>query len=405
MKKYIVVGLLASLVVLVIACSKTDQPAPVDDTFAALNLPSSPYNYANIPLPAYYTSNQFPAAFQFQAVTAYDNTPASNPTTNDGATLGRVLFYDKKLSANGTVSCASCHKSENGFSDPLVFSDGFNGGKTRRHSMGLANARFYAGGKFFWDERAATLEAQVLMPFQDPVEMGLTLPQLEQIVRNQAHYPTLFKNAFGDENISSDKISKALAQFVRSMVSTTSKYDVARAAVSSPTANFPGFTAQENQGKNLFFLPRTLTNGLSGSCAGCHQTEAFIAPLPANPGPLTTFATTNGIDATSTSDLGVNETTRNPNDIGKFKVPSLKNIGIRSPFMHDGRFATLSQVIDHYSSGIKNHPQLITPLVNASGQVGQFNFTQTEKDALVAFLNTLTDNTMITDPKFSNPFK
>jgi cytochrome c peroxidase len=121
-------------------------------------------------------------------------------------------------------------------------------------------------------------------------------------------------------------------------------------------------------------------------------------------GPLTTFATTNGLDATSTTDLGVNEATGNPNDIGKFKIPSLKNISIRPPFMHDGRFATLEEVIDHYSSGVQNHSSLITPLVNSSGQVGQFNFTQEEKEALIAFLNTLTDEQMINDEKYSDPF-
>lgn len=124
-----------------------------------------------------------------------------------------------------------------------------------------------------------------------------------------------------------------------------------------------------------------------------------------NPGPLTTFATSNGLDATSTTDLGVNEATGSPRDIGKFKFPSLKNIAIRPPYMHDGRFATLEEVIDHYSSGIQNHSSLITPLVNSNGQVGQFNFTQAEKDALIAFLNTLTDNQMLTDEKYNNPFK
>ncbi len=401
-------SLLAIIIIFFSSCRGTDegQAIPIEESlFAELNLPATYYNYANIALPSFYTTNGFPAAYQFQAVTAYDNTPSNNQITDAGATLGRVLFYDKKLSANGTVSCASCHQSAHGFSDPNVLSDGFNGGKTRRHSMGIVNARFYAGGKFFWDERASTLEAQVLMPFQDPVEMGLSLNQLVQIASSQKYYPTLFKNAFGDNTITSDRISKALAQFIRSMVSTTSKYDIARSAVSSATANFPGFTSQENQGKNLFYLPRTLSNGVSGNCVGCHQTEAFIGPLPSNPGQLTTFATTNGLDAISTSDFGVRESTGNTNDTGKFKFPSLKNIAVRAPYMHDGRFATLEAVIDHYSSGVKNHSSLISPLISTSGQVGQFNFTATEKAALVAFLNTLTDNTMLTDPKYSNPFK
>ena len=398
--------LLSILTVLFSSCNKNEgEYIPIEENpLAKLNLPENYFNYANIQLPSYYTSSQFPAQFQFQAVTAYDNTPSDNQITDAGATLGRVLFYDKKLSSNGTVSCASCHQAEHGFSDPNVLSKGFDGDLTRRHSMGIVNARFYAGGQFFWDERAETLEDQVLMPFQDEVEMGLTLPQLVQIVNEQTYYPTLFNNAFGEETITSNKISKALAQFVRSMVSTTSRYDQARTEVTSPVVDFPSFTTQENQGKQLFYAPRQLTNGVMGNCVGCHQTEAFVGPLPTTNIPLTTFATTNGLDATSLIDLGVNEATGNPNDIGKFKVPSLKNIAIRPPYMHDGRFANLEEVIDHYSNGIQNHSSLITPLVNTSGQVGQFNFTQIEKDAIIAFLNTLTDEEMIKDEKYSDPF-
>jgi len=374
------------------------------DPLAELDLPEDYYNYADIPLPSYITSNEFPPQFRFQAAMAYDNTPADNPTTDAGATLGRVLFYDKKLSANGTISCASCHQAEHGFSDPNILSEGFEGDLTRRHSMGIVNARFYADGRFFWDERAETLEEQVLMPFQDEVEMGLTLQQLLDIVGEQAYYSPLFRDAFGDPNITSDRISKALAQFVRSLVSTTSKYDQARTEVSSPVIDFPEFTAQENLGKRLFFVPRQLTNGVNGNCAGCHQTEAFVGPLPGNPGPLTSFATTNGLDGTSTSDMGVFESTGNTRDIGKFKVPSLKNIAIRPPYMHDGRLATLEEVIEHYSSGIQDHPSLISPLVAPDGEVGQFDFTDEEKEALVAFLKTLTDNEMLADEKYSDPF-
>ena len=396
--------LILGAAVLIATCSKDDIEIPVDP-FVELNLPEQYFNYANIQLPIHYTTNGFPAQFQFQPAIEYDNTPIDNQITDAGATLGRVLFYDKKLSANGSVSCASCHKAEHGFSDPEILSEGFDGEHTRRHSMGIVNARFYAGGQFFWDERAATLEEQVLMTFQDDIEMGLTLSELINIASEQTYYPPLFEDTFGDATITSDRISRALAQFVRSLVSTTSKYDQARSEVQSPITDFPGFSALENQGKRLFYLPRLLTNGVNGNCVGCHQTEAFVGPLPSNPGPLTTFATSNGLDAMSTTDLGVNEATGNTRDIGKFKFPSLKNIAIRPPYMHDGRFATLEEVIDHYSSGIQNHPNLITPLVNSDGEVGQFNFTQEEKDALVAFLNTLTDNQMLSDEKYSDPFE
>ncbi len=402
----IILKLILGTMVLIVACSKDDIDNEIPtDPFAELNLPDQPFNYANIQLPDHYTNNEFPSQFQFQPVTQFDNTPIDNPITDAGATLGRVLFYDNKLSANGSIACASCHKSEHGFSDPEVLSIGFEGGSTRRHSMTIVNARFYADGKFFWDERAATLEEQVLMPFQDEVEMGLTLMELVNIANEQTYYPPLFAAAFGDETITNDRISKALAQFIRSLVSTTSKYDQARSEVPSPIVDFPGFTTLENEGKRLFYLPRQLTNGVNGNCVGCHQTEAFIGPSLRNPGPLTTFATTNGLDVTSITDLGVNESTGNPNDIGKFKVPSLRNIAIRPPYMHDGRFSTLEEVIDHYSSGIQNHSNLIAPLVNSDGEVGQFNFTPSEKEALVAFLNTLTDNQMLAEEKYNDPFK
>ncbi len=375
-----------------------------EDPFAELNLPDTYFNYSNVDFPSYILNSEFPTQFQFRAPIEYDNTPDDNEVSNPGATLGRVLFYDKKLSANGTISCASCHQADHGFSDPNILSEGLEGGLTRRHSMGIVNARFYADGRFFWDERAETLEEQVLMPFQDEVEMGLSLEELIRIIEDQAYYPTLFKDAFGDSIITSDRISKALAQFIRSLVSITSKYDQARSEVSSPLMDFPSFTEQENQGKRLFNLPRELTNGINGNCVGCHQTEAFVGPFPNLPGSLTSFATSNGLDAVSTFDLGVGESTGNVNDNGKFKVPSLKNIAIRPPYMHDGRFATLEEVIEHYSSGIQNHPNLISPLVNDDGEVGQFDFNQSEKEALVAFLKTLTDEEMLSDEKFSDPF-
>jgi cytochrome c peroxidase len=397
------ISFVISLMVLVGACTEIDVGEV--DPFAELNLPEEAFNYANIPLPSHYTSNGFTQQFQFQhAATDFDNTPTNNPTTDEGSTLGRVLFYDKKLSGNGTVACASCHKAEHGFSDPDVFSVGFEGGLTGRHSMGLVNARFYFSGKFFWDERAATLEDQVLMPFQDPVEMGLTLQELEQIVSEQSYYPPLFEAAFGDNTISNERISRALAQFIRSMVSTTSKYDMARSEVQSPIVDFPSFTAQENMGKDLFYLPITLTNGDRVNCAGCHVSEAFVGPIPN--GPMgTTTSTNNGLDATSSDDLGIFETTNNPNDIGKFKAPSLRNIGIRPPYMHDGRFATLEEVIEHYNSGIQNHVTLSAPLRGSDGNPIQLNLTQAQKDALVAFLNTLTDYEMLSDEKYSDPFK
>ncbi|MEZ5973772.1 MAG: cytochrome c peroxidase [Planctomycetota bacterium] len=326
------------------------------------------------------------------AVVDNDNEPANNPVTNAGATLGRVLFYDKLLSRNGTVSCASCHQQAFGFSDPAVLSSGFEGGFTRRHSMGLGNARYYAPGDFFWDIRAASLEDQVLMPIQDGVEMGMTLPQLMQRIQGRLFYTDLYTQAFGDGLVTPQRTAQALAQFVRSMQAYQSKYDVGRAQAPNAGAPFPNFTMQENMGKNLFTLPPPQGFG----CAGCHTTEAQIN---AAIGPMN-----NGLDAVSTTDLGAFETTGLPQHLGAFKVPSLRNIAVTAPYMHDGRFATLQQVMDFYSTGIQNHPNLHPALRAPGGQPIQFNMMQGQKNAIIAFFGTLTDQSLLVDTKFADPF-
>lgn len=374
----------------IISCNKDDVYEPTEES--VLNLPETPFDYASLNLPSHFTTNAggpLPTS-----VNGTDNTPANNAITNDGATLGRVLFYDKKLSINGTIACASCHKQDKGFSDDATLSLGFNGGTTGRHSMTLINARFYQRGRFFWDERATTLEEQVLIPFQDPVEMGMTLEQVVSKVQEQTYYPELFQKAFGSTEITSDKISKALAQFIRSIVSYSSKYDQGRAMVANPGANFPNFTTEENTGKNIFF--QTIPNG-GGACFGCHTTEAFIS---ANPGPQN-----NGLDAASTTDLGAGAVFNNPIFVGRFKTTSLRNIELTAPYMHDGRFATLEEVVEHYNSGIQAHPTLSPALTDTNGNPVRLNLTSSEKAALVAFLKTLTDNSVSTEIKWSNPFK
>lgn len=376
-----------------------------NDELSVPNLPKQHFNYANITIPSHLQQNGFSSRSRFQrAATSLDNTPTDNPITDAGATLGRVLFYDKKLSANGTVSCASCHVQQHGFADPRVLSLGFDGEPTRRHASSLANAAFYDSGKFFWDERADTLEEQVLMPFQDDVEMGLTLARLEEIVGEQPYYPDLFEHAFGNSVISSDRIAKALSQFIRSMLSTTAKYDVARAKVNSPTARFPTFTRAENRGKMLFYRAIRTDGGGRVSCASCHISEAFVSP-DSDRGFASTDATSNGLDAQSSDDLGVAEATNRRRDIAKFKSPSLKNIALTAPYMHDGRFATLEQVIEHYSTGIQDHPNLPRRLRNPDGSPVKLNFSAQEKQDLIAFLNTLSDYRMLADEKWSDPFK
>lgn len=375
----------------IFSCEKDGGILPIEDM--VLNLPNEPFDYVNLNLPSHFTDS-VPGQPLPTSINGIDNTPADNQITNEGATLGRVLFYDKKLSGNGTISCASCHKQDKGFSDDAVLSKGFNGGLTGRHSMTLINSRFYQRGRFFWDERARTLEEQVLMPFQDPVEMGMTLEQVVSTVQSQSYYPELFEKAFGSQEINSDRISKALSQFVRSIVSHSSKYDEGRALSASPGANFPNFTDEENIGKNLFF--RTIPNG-GGACFGCHTTEAFVS---ANPGPQN-----NGLDLVSTTDIGAGSVFTNPIFVGRFKTTSLRNIELTAPYMHDGRFNTLEEVVEHYNSGIQSHPTLSPALTDPNGNPVQLNFTNSEKAALVAFLKTLTDNSVSTEVKWSDPFR
>jgi cytochrome c peroxidase len=346
-------------------------------TTNALHLPGVPFNYSP-PLPPHYLA---------PPVRNQDNTPTNNPVTNAGATLGRVLFYDKRLSTNGTVSCASCHQQQVGFSDPRKFSVGFAGGLTGRNSMGLNNARYYARGRFFWDERAATLEDQVLQPIQNAVEMGMTLPALVTRLAAEPFYTNLFTVAFGSPAVDTNRISQALAQFVRSMVSTRSKHDA------GVGVGFTNFTAQENLGRQIF-----LGQVGNATCAACHGTDAHTAPNINN----------NGLEFPYV-DLGVGGITGRAQDNGLFKVPSLRNIELTAPYMHDGRFATLEEVVEFYNSGVVMNPNLPPPL-RAPPMPGQppaplrLNLTAAQKAALVAFLKTLTDTSLTTDVRFSDPF-
>ena len=335
----------------------------------ALALPSTPDNYALPSLPAHFLTPR---------VIAQDNTPADNPVTDRAATLGRVLFYDKRLSANNTISCASCHQQEHGFSDPRQFSIGFRGEETDRNSMGLTNAKYYERGHFFWDERSQTLEEQVLEPIQNEVEMGLTLDELVTKVSAERYYAELFTSAFGDAVVTSERISLAIAQFIRSIISTESKFDLGR------SSNFSNFTPQENQGRRIF-------NG-QGRCDDCHGTDNFVSDTVFN----------NGLENPYT-DPGIGAITRRQQDLGKFKTPSLRNIALTGPYMHDGRFRTLEEVVEFYDSQVVNHPNLAPQLRNNNRPI-RLNLSEAEKRALVAFLNTLTDPNLTTDPKYSDPF-
>lgn len=342
-------------------------------------LPATPHDYAT-PLPAH-----------LAGLARLDSAPSGIAANDAGATLGRVLFHDRQLSRNGLVSCASCHTPGFGFDDATRLSIGFEGRLTRRAAMALANVRFNPRGRQFRDERAASLEEQVLEPFTDPVEMGLREGELVCRVAARPFYEPLFRAAFADPQISKERIARALAQYVRAIVSVSARYDLARANVSGPLEPFPQFTETENRGKQLFFTPRQ-AGGVG--CFQCHETEAFVLLAPRN----------NGLDADNARDGGIGERSGRREELGLFRTASLKNIAASAPYMHDGRFKTLDEVIDHYMSGVKANPNLSPELRDDDGKPARLRLSPADRQALVAFLGTLNDDALMADPRFSDPF-
>jgi cytochrome c peroxidase len=349
--------------------------------------------------------HQLPAHFQTPFVIGADNTPGDNQITDAGATLGRVLFWDPRLSKNGTVSCGSCHDPALSFSDDLALSEGFAGELTGRNTMPLINLRWYERGAMFWDERADTLEDQVLMPIQSSAEMGLTLDELVTRVADTDYYTPLFEAAFGDSEVSEERIAAALAQFVRSMASYRSAWDEGVELAGDDLAgDFPNFSAAENLGKQLFFG--------RARCGACHMPLNPITPPP--PGgqapPTDNLAimfvnepVNNGL--LDPDDAGLGETTGRAQDDGKFKSPSLRNVELSAPYMHDGRFATLEEVVSHYNEGIEAHPNLDPRLRDPqTNQPIRLNLDANEQAALVAFMRTFTDDSLATDPRWADPF-
>ena len=341
------------------------------------------FNYETQNIPSYITK---------------DNTPETNQINNEITTLGRVLFYDKNLSENNTIACASCHQQAFAFSDPLTSSVGLNGGNTGRHSMRLVNSRFSNEEKFFWDERATSLENQVTQPIQDHIEMGFSGtngdPDFNELIAKLSaidYYQTLFDFAYGNSTIDEDKIQRALSQFIRSIQSFDSKFD--EGFVQSPNLNapFPNYTPQENLGKQLFLNPPP--NGGAG-CAGCHAPPEFdIDPNTLNNGVIGVIGSTTEVDLTNTRSHSLRDLV-NPDG------------SLNRPLMHDGSMTSLLQVINHYNS-IPNNPaniNLDNRLQRPGNQTQQLNLTINEKSALEAFLKTLSGSDIYTNEKWSDPF-
>jgi cytochrome c peroxidase len=360
------------------------NPYPGVTAYTSLDL-TAPVNYTSPTLLAHYDAT----------VLATSNQTPANVTTDKGATLGRVLFNDVRLSFNNTKSCASCHNQANGFVDQAQFSTGFAGGLTTAHAMRLGNVAFYQGNSMFWDKRATSVEDQATDPIQNATEMGFDathggLGALITKMQALPYYPELFKWAFGDAAITETRIQNALAQFERSMISANSQWDRAYAVVytSNGNTNSPQnfgrslvgnnipaadrFTTSQDRGRALFI--QGPNNGGKG-CAGCHQPPTFA---------LDPNSRSNGLDQGETK---------------IFKSPSLKNVALSGRFMHDGRFSSLEQVLAHYATGIQAGPARDNRL-----PVGGIGMTAQEQADIVAFLQTLTDTTLNTDTRFSSPF-
>lgn len=325
--------------------------------------------------------------------------------TNEGATLGRVLFYDTQLSINNRISCSSCHKQKNGFADNKTFSVGFEEKITPRNSMAIVNP--VLNNSLFWDSRANNVEELVSQPIMNHIEMGMeSMADLSKKIETIYYYAPLFKKAFGSEEIKEDRIISALSQFLRSMVSMESKFDKAA------SNGFNNFTNSELRGKEIFF-------SVEANCSSCHKGINFSAPDGVGAGsslkgldnfmlPEEGFDQGNneyaGPEIKGTANIGLDlKYSDNGFGKGQFKIPTLRNINLTSPYMHDGRYASLEEVVEHYNSKIKLHENLDKKFVK-NGKAKTLNLRDTDKKALVNFLKTLTDENFVNAERFSDPF-
>lgn len=391
----------AAIMVFVLAC----EPFENGSREMVLELPSEPFSYS------------------------------VSGVSDEVPTLGRVLFYDTRLSLNNSISCASCHKQTLAFSDNAALSRGFENRVTPRNSMAIQNIISDAFTEFilpvdttgnidttividpgvigympgvpvspdfvatptslFWDGRESNLKLMVTRPIMNHIEMGIhDMDALAQKLNAIPEYKPLFQNAFGEQTVTAERISQGLSAFLLSIRSNQSKFDRAMMfrnnattfdikPSNSFTSNAPivNLSAQEELGRQLFFN--------KFNCNTCHDANGFANI---------------GLDA-SPKDMGLMETTQAEQHRGQFKIPSLRNVELTGPYMHDGRFKTLEEVIEHYSRGIKNSPNLDNRLKGVDGRPLQMNMSAGEVKAIAAFLTTLTDYQMISDPRFSNPFK
>ena len=312
--------------------------------------------------------------------------PADNNLTIAGVQLGRMLFYEKMLSRDGSQACADCHKQEDGFSDVRRFSTGVEGLPGKRQAMAVMNLAWHYNG-LFWDGRAPKIRDQALKPIQDPLEMNETLPNAVAKLAADKRYTDQFIRAFGDATVSSERMGLAMEQFMLTVVSNNSKWDKYKRGEL-------GLTDSEERGRELFFSEFDPFGTERGAeCFHCHAGFNFTNDEFMN----------NGLDADADQDdEGRMKVSDAPGDKAKFKVPSLRNIALTPPYMHDGRFATLEEVIDHYNTGAKNSAT-VDFLLQYNLQPGGLQLTGQDKADLVAFLKTLTDETFLTNAAYRKP--
>lgn len=323
--------------------------------------------------------------------------PLNNPMTVEGVALGRFLFYDERLSGDNGMSCATCHAPALAFTDGKAVSKGIDSIAGTRSTMSLINLGY--NNFFFWDGRAATLEDQILQPVKNPIEMHETWPSAMSKLQADAAYPTLFANAFGADHIDSLLVAKAIAQFVRTMISGNSPFDkFRRGEATLPVDAQVGFDLFKKEGGTIGqIIPvagSTPVIGQGGAdCFHCHTEAAglFTDEQFHN----------NGLD-TEFADPGRAGVTNNPADMAKFKTPTLRNIMVTAPYMHDGRFTTIDQVLDHYNSGGHASPT-VDPFMKFTDPEMQLGLDPTKRAQIKAFLNSLTDEEFLTDPAFSDP--
>lgn len=366
MKKIIVLSSILITIGLVYSCKKNLSDSRTGKE-VYLDLPASTYSY-------------------------YDTFNYYSYKLNKTATLGRVLFYDNHLSVNNSISCASCHKQEFAFSDNVALSRGFENRLTDRNSLSIHDLVFnsptptsgsmVSNATLFWDGRESSTKNLIARPITNHVEMGIDdLDKLVEKLSQLPYYKDLFLQAYDSETITVTGISDAISTFMCAITSTESRFDKSNNRLISLNAN-------ELKGQALF---NSVYN-----CGSCHQPQGFSY--------LGRVMLNIGLDY-PVKDKGAGAVSGNPAEIGAFRIPSLRNVALTAPYMHDGRFATLEDVLNFYSHNIQNDPNLASLLRDKNGQPIRMNITAEDKKAIIAFLNTLTDYSMITDPKFSNPFK